>query len=183
MSNETVRSDGSIAIRENGEYVDKVYEAPVLLGEAFSTFIYVKRDCQHLKNWKASDVIINDMAYVVIEDSTITRLSVQGFCILKNCKIDHLHVAMFGNVFIVDGNEIHTLSIQGTVHTISDFSKVQRIELHSGGRIRLRTRDFQTGRPPQPKNLLLDMDRAWYCGILSITKHQDYDEAEYWAFG
>ncbi|MBO4734858.1 MAG: hypothetical protein J5614_00540 [Paludibacteraceae bacterium] len=172
-----------ITILDNGEYHDKVGHDKYIVGRSFSGITDIRKEGHYLKNWNVVTVAIHDMSRAVIEDSTLENLDVRGFCILKNCKIDRVRVSMFGNLFITEGCDINELDISGTVHTISSASKVDHINLHHGGRIKLRTKDFQLGRPPQPKNLRLDADREWYYGILAITKHQDCDEAEYWAFG
>lgn len=172
-----------ITILDNGEYHDKVGHDRYIVGRSFSSITDIRKEGYYLKNWNVATVAIHDMSRAVIEDSTLENLDVRGFCILKNCKIDRVRVSMFGNLFITEGCDINELDISGTVHTISSASKVDHTNLHSGGRIKLRTKDFQFNKLLQPKNLHLDGDRAWYYGILAVTTHHGENEAEYWAFG
>ena len=185
MDENTVKLDdnGYIRYTENGEYQSKTLKDPVMIGKPFMGIHEIKKNGIYIHDWNALRVTIDTSSQALIEESMIDVLSVRGLCVLRRCKINHLDASMFGNVFICEDCDIDTLSISGTVHTISSASSVNQIELHRGGRIRLGTIHYQLGKPPQPKNLRLDGDRDWCYGILSITKHNDYDEAEYWAFG
>ena len=183
---EPTETPDTLNIQEPGKYITKTDLYAVSFGKSYGDFKELKKNSFIVKNWTATHMNIKDSSSAVIEDSKIKELIVRGFCFLKNCEIEYLRVGMFGNLFVCEGNEIYKMEVDGTVHSLSQFSKVDHIYLHCGGRMRLITRDYFGGIPKQPDNILLDHEQTadWRYKVVIINEDPKKSKImEYWAFG
>jgi len=179
-----VQTPDTVNFKDPSECYDNRHIHSVSLGSSYGDFKQLKKTAFSIKNWQSNRMEVKDSSSAFIEDSKISELIVRGFCFLKNCEIECLRVGMFGNLFVCEGNKIYRMDVDGTVHSLSQFSKVNHIYLHCGGRMRLTTRDYFGGMPKQPDNILLDheQDADWRYKVVMIREDKS-KTMEYWAFG
>ena len=181
-----VQTPDTVNFKDPSECHDNSHIHSVSLGSSYGDFKQLKKTAFNINNWQSNRMEVKDSSSAFIEDSKISELIVRGFCFLKNCEIEYLRVGMFGNLFVCEGNKIYRMDVEGTVHLLSQFSKVNHIYLHCGGRMRLTTRDYFGGMPKQPDNILLDheQDADWRYKVVMISDDPQKSKImEYWTFG
>ena len=181
-----VQTPDTVNFKEPSECHDNSHIHSVSLGTSYGDFKQLKKTAFNINNWQSKRMEVKDSSSAIIENSKISDLIVRGFCFLKNCEIEYLRVGMFGNLFVCEGNKIYKMEVDGTVHSLSRFSKVDHIYLHCGGRMLLTTRDYFGGIPKQPDNILLDhaQNADWRYKVVIIGEDQQKSNImEYWAFG
>ena len=87
----------------------------------------------HLINYAKGILYVNSSDYYMNDDNTVTidHLDVSGRAVLRNCRIDRLHVCYTGEAE-VDG-DINELDVCGTVFIKK--AHINKIILHPGGRV------------------------------------------------